>query len=101
MDKRRMQRYYRAMLWEVSLIVWWDPDRINKELKTWYNILTTTRMNPEEYYEYIDYTINMFAEMEILFDSDRYKFEWVSYTFLFDRLDYGTHRNNTRTDWAN
>ncbi len=86
MDKRRMQRYYRAMLWEVSLVVWTYPDRLNDELKVWYQIETTRNMNPDQYYLYLEYTVLMFLEcFEILFDSDWYKYEGISYTFIFDR----------------
>ena len=94
MDKRRMQRYYWAMLGQVSLVVWTYPDRLNDELKVWYQIETTRKMDETQYYHFIEYTINMFAEcFEILFDSDWYKYEWVSYTFIFDNKIWNILQN--------
>ena len=88
MNKTRMRKFYFAVLGEFSKysVGWRDEEFINQtheELKAWRNIRTTTRMNHQQRQEYIEYVIAMFSYVRLIrFDSDRYKYDNVSYIIL-------------------
>ena len=83
-DTRPMQKRYRAMIGEVCNVYVLNPDEVHHMLKVWYKKKTTSNMSYDERIEYIDNIHYFFAVVfDMYFDTDRYKNEHISYTFLF------------------
>lgn len=76
MNKRQMQKLYRNSLSYVSIVTGFPnrEDRVNEELKTAYNIQTTSLMTGDEYYRYIEFCFWLIGEVfDLHFDTEAFK----------------------------
>lgn len=84
MNTRNMQKYYRAILKEVSIVYWWDPDYIHELMKCWYHKKTTSWMSFDEWKDFLENVLLFMAcVFDMMFDVNWYHEERISYTWLF------------------
>lgn len=84
METYRMRKFYWSMLSEVSLYYNINKEDIHEMLKTGYYIQSTVNLNYNEWYDYIDKVHYFMAWVfDMYFDTDRYKYENISFTRLY------------------
>lgn len=78
-----MRKYYFAVLWEVGITYNLNPKDLHELFKVWYKIKSTTKLNYDWWYEYIENILYFIAEIYWLyFDIDYYKYDWISFVML-------------------
>lgn len=79
-----MQKFYWAILWEVSL---WYPvssDELHDMFKVWYKKQTTSWMSYDDRREYLENILYfIMCVFDQYYDSDGYKYDRISFVWMF------------------
>jgi len=80
MSKGKMLKFYWAILGYIC-IAWNHPneqEKLHEELKVWYGITTTKKMDADLFYKYLEFVIELASYcFDIGFDTDLYKNYWI------------------------
>lgn len=83
------------MLWEVAIHYWLNKDDLHDLLKVGYKIKSTTLLNYDQWYEYID-NIHYFIAcvFDMYFDPERHKLENISFEWLYGSMQLDVLKNH-------
>lgn len=83
-DCSKMRKFYFAILSEVGIHYNLNHEDIHDLLKIGYKIKTTSNLNYDEWYEYLDNIIYfVMVVFNMSFDSEGYKKDWISRVWLY------------------
>ena len=83
MQVNQMRKYYFAVLWEVALAYNLNKEDLHEMLKVWYHIESTTKLDYNWWYEYIENILYfIMCIFDMMFDSEWYKIDNISWVRL-------------------
>ena len=92
MEVNQIRKYYFAVLSEVAIAYNINKEDLHEILKVWYKIKSTTKLNYDWWYEYIENVLYfIMCIFNMYFDSTGYKIDNISYIWL-----YGTMKPDNR-----
>lgn len=79
----QIRKYYFAILSEVAIAYNINKEDLHEILKVWYKIESTTKLDYDWWYEYIENVLYfIMCIFNMLFDSTGYKIDNISYIWL-------------------
>jgi len=84
MQVNQMRKYYFAVLWEVALAYNLNKEDLHEMLKVWYHIESTTKLDYDWRYEYIENILYfVMCVFDMYFDAEWYRSDWISFVWMF------------------